>query len=86
MATDRNHAFTVGSFDILHTLQEEIKDESCGGIYIEYILWLICEYFDAYCVLYVVMFVEVKSNINIALDLSLEKWKSVIFESKEKCS
>lgn len=30
IATDRNHAFTVGSFDILHTLQEEIKDESCG--------------------------------------------------------
>lgn len=31
IATDRNHAFTVGSFDILHTLQEEIKEESCGG-------------------------------------------------------
>jgi hypothetical protein len=36
MATDRNHAFTMGSFDIPHTLQEEIKDESCGGIDIEY--------------------------------------------------
>lgn len=32
IASDRNHAFTVGSFDILHTIQEELKEESCGGI------------------------------------------------------
>lgn len=29
MATDRNHVFTVGSFDILHTILDEIRDQSC---------------------------------------------------------
>lgn len=31
MATDRNHVFSVGSFDILHTIQDDLKDKSCGG-------------------------------------------------------
>ncbi|WAR18708.1 CO6A3-like protein [Mya arenaria] len=31
VATDRNHVFTVGSFSILHTLQVELKDQSCGS-------------------------------------------------------
>lgn len=31
MATDRNHVFNVGSFDILHTILDEIRDESCEG-------------------------------------------------------
>ena len=30
IATDKQHSFTIGSFAILHTLIEDIKEETCG--------------------------------------------------------
>ncbi|KAL4238702.1 hypothetical protein ACF0H5_003409 [Mactra antiquata] len=32
VATDRNHVFSVGNFDLLHSFVDEIKQESCGEI------------------------------------------------------